>query len=382
MPDKFLFMHGGGPTAVINASLAGSLRSLRGKGFELLAARGGTGGLLKGEVISLPELDDKSLETLSRTPGSAIGTGRDHLEPEDYATLASVMKDMGVTHCVMTGGNGTMDTCRKLAQQASKKGVVVAGCPKTMDNDLSGTDHSPGFPSAARYIAGSAREVALDVRGLPIHVVVLEAFGRDAGWITAASALASENGLPGPDMVMLPEVPYDEDAFLSRVEELHRRKGGVLVVASEGLRHPDGRPIVDPVFQVGRSVYFGDVSAKLSQTITKRLGIKSRGEKPGILGRASIKWQSDVDRSEAEACGALSVELALDGKAAWMSATRRIEGAPYASEAFGTEISDQVLEAKVMPPEWIDSDNWWVNGDFLDWCRPLAGDLGSHLTFV
>ena len=161
---NILFMHGGGPTSVINASLSGSFRELYERAFEgdILYAPFGTGGLMKNNIKKVPRLSEKDLIRLERTPGSAIGTGRDHLEGDDYEKLALILRDNNVGYVVMTGGNGTMDTCRKLSNAAIKYGITVTGTPKTMDNDLSVTDNSPGFGSAARYIAACVREASED----------------------------------------------------------------------------------------------------------------------------------------------------------------------------------------------------------------------------
>ena len=382
---KILFMHGGGPTAVINASLAGSLMELKQRGIKggILASRFGTGGLLNKDIIEIPELSDDDLYMLSRTPGSAIGTGRDHLESEDYERLADNLEELGVGFVVLTGGNGTMDTARKLAKCCKERGIIVTGTPKTMDNDLSLTDHSPGFPSAARYLAGSVREACQDVRSLPIHIVVIEAFGRDAGWVAASSALAKSKENRCPEMILLPEVAFDEDKFLDRAESLFKRNGGFVIVASEGLRYKSGKPIVEPVFQVGRSTYFGDVSSHLALLITRKLGIKSRSEKPGILGRSSIMWQSELDRKEAIEAGRLSVICALEGKSGYMSIIKRESSNPYSSTVLAHEISDEILQARVMPDEYIDNDGFGVTDAFLEYAKPLVGeDLGTFKSFV
>ena len=380
-----LFMHGGGPTAVLNASLAGSLKTLRESGFkgQALFARFGTGGLLRKDVGVIPDLDDGKLRVLSRTPGSAIGSGRDHLEAEDYLALADNLCDLDVGYVVIGGGNGTMDTAKKLSQACLGKGIRVVGVPKTMDNDLSVTDHSPGFLSAAKYISSSVSEVIMDVRGLPIHMVVVEAFGRNAGWITASAALSGVYGYGAPDMLLLPEVPFNEDAFLTRVGELQKEKGCGVIVASEGLKYADGTPIVEPVFKVGRSVYFGDVSSHLSLLITRKLGIKSRSEKPGILGRSSIAWQSGTDRSEAFECGRVSMLAALDGKTGVMSIIRRVSDRPYRSEIVVSDIVDEILCERCMPEGMIDRDRFNVTDEFFSYAAPMMekDDVG-YLSFV
>ena len=375
---NIVFIHGGGPTAVINASLAGSLRELREEGFDgkVYGARFGVAGLLKRDMIDLGALSGEDLDALERTPGSAIGTGRDHLEPDDYLRLRNALSELDAAYCVMTGGNGTMDTCRKLAFACDSAGITVTGTPKTMDNDLSVTDHSPGFGSAARYLAASVREVVEDVNGLPIHAVVIEAFGRDAGWVTASSALSRLFGSAGPDMILPPEVPFDEECFLDRVMAIHKEKGGLVIVASEGLRYSDGTPIVEPIFQTDRSVYFGDVSSHLASIIVKKLGIKARSEKPGILGRASIAWQSDIDRAEAVECGRASVRAALSGRTASMSIIRRTSDDPYRTESAVKDISDEILEARTLPASYYDAENYDVRKEFLDYAAPLTGPIG------
>ncbi len=377
-------MHGGAPTAVINASLYGAICEAKesGKFEKIYAAKCGTGGLLKENLIDLTDVSDEKLELLKTTPGSAIGTGRDHLEDEDYEMMCKICTKYGITHVAMNGGNGTMDATFNFAQKGKKYDLKVCGIPKTMDNDLSGTDHSPGFASAGRYIAGSVKEVAQDVLGLPIHVSVIECFGRDAGWITASSVLAREKEGDAPHMILLPEVPFNEEKFLYRVKELFDEKGGVVVAASEGLKYEDGTPIVEPVLKIGRSVYFGDVSAHLAQLITKKLGIKARSEKPGILGRASTKWVSEIDQEEAVLCGRATVKALLEGKSGVMSSIKRVSSAPYKTEIEIVDITPSVLEAKLMDKKYY-TDDFDVTDEFIDYVAPLIGDdLGCYVTFM
>ena len=235
MKGNLILVHGGGPTAVINASLAGAIRQAQKEPNvdRILAAIGGTGGLIQGHVRDLTDISEEELAMLERTPGSAIGTSRDALEEEDYRLLAQKCIEYGAKVVLMNGGNGTMDACGKLCRALAGTDIRVMGIPKTMDNDIAVTDHAPGFGSAARYIAQSVAEVTADVHGLPIHVVVIEASGRNAGWITAASALARQAGVDGPDLIYLPERPFDEAQYLADVKALIEKKRGVVVVASE-----------------------------------------------------------------------------------------------------------------------------------------------------
>lgn len=381
-----LIVHGGAPTAVINASLYGAVTEAR-KHPEIehfYAAIGGSGAVLKEHFLDLFTSSEEELELLLHTPGSAIGTSRDPLETEDYDQMAQVIARHNIRYVFFTGGNGSMDTCGKVYQACCRAGVDVnvVGIPKTIDNDISVTDHAPGFASAARYIAETTAEISQDVRGLPIHVCVIEAMGRNAGWIAAASALARSGDGDGPDLIYLPEVPFDEDAFLAEVERLHREKGGVVVVASEGLRKADGEPIVEPIFQVGRAVYYGDVSAHLANLVIRKLGIKARSEKPGIAGRASAAYQSRLDRDEAVEAGSTAVRAAVEGKNGVMVGFRRLPGEEYRAETILIPIEEVMLHERTMPKEFIAENGHDVTQAFIDWCRPLLGEpVRKYVTF-
>ncbi len=386
MGENILIVHGGGPTAVINASLYGAVTEAK-KHRELehiYAAKNGTGGLLREEFIELSKIPQEELALLLQTPGSAIGTSRDQLEQEEYDRMADILQKRNIRYVLFNGGNGTMDTCGKLYRTCKGKGfdVCVMGIPKTMDNDIAITDHSPGFGSAARYIAQSVKEVCADVRGLPIHVVVIEASGRNAGWITAASALADDGDGNGPDLIYLPERPFDEDKYIEDVERLLKRKSGIVVVASEGLRDADGKPIVPPVFQVGRATYFGDVSAHLANLVIRRLGYKARGEKPGLLGRASMTLQSEVDRDEAILAGRLACAKVLKGTSGKMVAFRRVSVKPYEMEPFLVDIDEVMMHERTMPDAYINEEGNGVTEAFKEWCRPLiGGELPRMMAF-
>lgn len=375
MAGNLIIVHGGGPTAVINASLYGAIRQAQ-KSPEVdtvYVAIGGTGGLLKERLRDVTALSEAQLHGLLTSPASAIGTSRDALEAPEYEAMVPILEKYGIRYVLMNGGNGTMDTCGKLYARCREKGIGVIGIPKTMDNDLAVTDHAPGFGSAARYMAGSVAEVCCDVEGLPIHIVVVEALGRNAGWVTAASALAADSYAHGPDLIYLPERDFDEDAFLADVKKLIDEKGHGVVVASEGLHYAGGRPIVEPIFQVGRATYFGDVSAHLANLIIRRLGYKARAEKPGLLGRASAAWQSSTDREEAEACGRAAVCAAAAGESGKMVALRRVPGEIYRSETFLADIAEVMMTERKMPDTFINAAGNGVTEEFKAWCRPLLG---------
>lgn len=377
MAENLLIVHGGGPTAVLNASLYGAVMEAKesGKLQHIYGADNGTGGFLEEKLIELEKIPQEKLDLLLQTPGTAIGTSRDPIWQEDYEKLADIAEKRQIKYILFNGGNGTMDTCGKLHETCVRRNldVRVMGIPKTTDNDIAVTDHSPGFGSAARYIVACTQELCADVRSLPIHVVVMEASGRNAGWITAASALAGEAGY-APDLIYLPERAFDEEKFLADVEKLLKKKSGIVVVASEGLTDKEGKPVVKPVFKTDRATYFGDVSSHLANLVIQKLGYKARGEKPGLLGRASIGLQSPVDREEAIRAGREACRAALAGESGKMVAFRRTSDDPYQMETFLADIREVMMYEKKMPDAFINEEGNGVTQEFIQWCRPLIGE--------
>ena len=381
-----LVVHGGGPTPVINASLYGVLRQAEEyKDIDhVYGAIGGSQGILKERFLDLAGFSREKQELLLATPGTAIGSSRYALEQEDYEAMADIFRKYDIRYVLMNGGNGTMDTCGKVHRACAEAGVRVVGLPKTIDTDLAVTDHSPGFPSAARYIAQTVAEVGVDVKSLPIHVSIVEAMGRNAGWITAASVLARKKPGDAPHLIYLPERPFYEEEFLEDVKRLYKEKGGVVVVASEGLKGPDGEPIVPPIFRSGRSVYYGDVSAYLAELVIKRLGIKARSEKPGLCGRASMALQSPVDREEAILAGREALKAAVSGESGVMVGFAREETADgsYKVKVRMIPIEEVMLHERVMPVEYQNSRGNDVTEAYAKWCGPLLGaEISDYIDF-
>lgn len=380
MYENVLIVHGGAPTAVMNASLYGVIKEAKDSGVcrHVYAARGGTQAVLTRNFIDLLTIDEQTIEQLPFTPASWIGTSRFHVSDEDYAKMVEILLAYDITGVFFNGGNGSMDACGKLAKavkahpQARQKGIRVVGIPKTIDNDLAITDHAPGFGSAARYLASSVQELSQDVASLPIHVCIIESMGRNAGWLTAAAALAKTEESVGPHLIYVPEVAFDEEQFLDEAKCLYEKHGGVVVVASEGLRTKTGEPIVKPIFQVGRSVYYGDVSAHLCNLVIQRLGIKARSEKPGILGRCSIAFQSDVDREEAVLVGRAAVKAMLEGRSEVMVGFERIGSEPYLCRTILIPLEEVMLHERTLPVEYIKNAGR-IDDSYLTWCKPLLG---------
>ena len=376
MGRNILVAHGGGPTAVINCSLQGVVEAARDSGRvdKIYAARFGAEGILKGDLIDLTDVPAETIAKLRHTPASAIGSCRRKLTDADCPTVLETLKKFNIDCFFYNGGNDSMDTCHKVNELARREGLDlrVIGIPKTMDNDLDVTDHCPGFGSAARYAALSAAELALDASGLPIHVVVLELMGRNAGWVTAASAMAKR--LTDCEVLTyLPEVPVDEDKMLADIERGYARGRGLLVTVSEGICGPDGQPLADTgiVDGFGHKIP-GGTAQHVTDRIIQKLGLKSRAEKPGLLGRASIPYVSSVDRSEAYAVGRYAMNAALRDESGCMVSIDAVRTPAYSSSMSLVPLAKVANVEKKFPIEWIVDGNGIADA-FFDYALPLMG---------
>ena len=398
----------GGPTAAINASLAGVVRSAHAQGLRVLGMRNGIQGFLEGGVVDLVEAleftasesgssnhastnpGEKNLQLLRKTPSSWLGSCRFKLpELADNSESAAVspiyqqidaqLKKYQVDAVLYIGGNDSMDTTDKLSRYFSQieSHVRVVGVPKTIDNDLEGTDHTPGFGSAARFVASVTAELTRD-GGVynSKNVTFIEAMGRDAGWLTAAGALAQDICGTAPDFVLLPEIPLDEHALLSAIEQRLREKNNVIVVVSEGVHHADGSFLFD-----AKSVSidtFGHLAAQsgtaqyLSHLAKDQLGVKSRGIELNTLQRCASHAASKVDLDEAEALGTAGVEAVLQGKTGVMVGIHRTSDTPYATKIRTTPVADVANKVKLVPREMISKDGFNVTDAALTYLRPLV----------
>ncbi len=382
---NLLVAHGGGPTAVINTSLQGVVETARksGKFEHIYAGRFGIEGIMKKDLIDLNAFTDEEIAKLAHTPASAIGSCRRKLKDEDYPSIIDCVKEYGIDCFFYNGGNDSMDTCNKVNEMAKKEGLDlrVIGIPKTMDNDLMITDHCPGYGSAARYAALNAAELALDAAGLPIHVVVLELMGRNAGWVTAAGAWASRI-TKTEVLTYLPEIPVDIDKMMADVKAAYEKGKGCLVIVSEGIKDLNGDPIADTgiVDGFGHKIP-GGAAQRVSDLIMEKTGIKSRCEKPGLLGRTSILYSSPIDREEAYAVGKYAVEKALEGVSGYMVAIKADRAAKYGYELFLAPLDQVANEEKKFPLEWIVDGNR-ISDAFFDYAKPLMGDIDVNYAFL
>ena len=406
----------GGPTAAINASLAGVVRAAHAQGLRVLGMHNGIQGFLEGSVVNLVEAleltapepglsnqaptnpGEKNLQLLRKTPSSWLGSCRFKLpELADNSESAAIspiyqqidaqLKKYQVDAVLYIGGNDSMDTTDKLSRYFAQvdSAVRVVGVPKTIDNDLEGTDHTPGFGSAARFVASVTAELTRD-GGVynSKNVTFIEAMGRDAGWLTAAGALAQDICGTAPDFVLLPEIPLDEQVLLSAIEQRLREKNNVIVVVSEGVHHADGSFLFD-VKSVSIDT-FGHLAAQsgtaqyLSQLTKDRLGVKSRGIELNTLQRCASHAASKVDLDEAEALGAAGVEAVLQGKTGVMVGIHRTSDTPYATEIRATPVANVANKVKLVPREMISEDGFNVTDAALTYLRPLAAGVEEPIS--
>ena len=380
LKGNMLIAHGGGPTPVINSSLLGAVREAKRHGEieTIYGARFGAEGILAGDLIDLGKFADEDLALLAKTPASALGSCRRKLTDADYPAVLECFKKFNIRYFFYNGGNDSMDTCNKVYQLAVKSGyeLRVIGIPKTIDNDLAVTDHCPGFGSAAKYAAASTLEIAQDAAALPIHVVVMEMMGRNAGWITAASALFTDL-MPCEHLVYLPETDFDRDEFLAAVKEKWAKGRGLLVTVSEGIHYAGGAPVADSgiVDGFGHKVP-GGAAQTLSDMIMAGTGIKSRSEKPGLLGRVSVALMSEADRDEAELAGAAAVKSAVEGRTGYMVGFRAEREPEYKSGTILIPLEQVANAEKTFPPEWITPGG--VTDEFRRYCLPLIGEYDTR----
>ena len=377
LKGNMLIAHGGGPTPVINSSLLGAVREAKRHGEieTIYGARFGAEGILAGDLMDLGAFDDGQLDLLSRTPASALGSCRRKLTDADYPAVLECFKKFNIRYFFYNGGNDSMDTCNKIYNLSVETGyeLRVIGIPKTIDNDLDVTDHCPGFGSAAKYAAVSALELAQDAAALPIHVVVMEMMGRNAGWITAASALYADL-MPCEHLVYLPEVAFDKEKFLAAVKEKWAKGRGLLVT----IHYADGSPVADSgvVDGFGHKVPGGAAQA-LSDMIMQETGLKSRSEKPGLLGRVSVALMSEIDQKEAEEAGACAVRSAVEGKTGFMVGFETTRN-PYSSKTCLIPLEKVANAEKKFPLEWIGEDGASIKPEFKAYCEPLLGAYDSR----
>ena len=384
MGKNLLIAQSGGPTTVINASLAGALSAAL-KSNEIDKIYGslyGLEGVLKDRVIDAGAYfkSDDDIQRLIKTPSMALGSCRYKLSKtpdEKYEKILETVKKLDIAYFMYIGGNDSMDTVDKLSKYFEDKGLNIKciGIPKTIDNDLAITDHTPGFGSAAKYIATTISEIDCDVSVYDTtSVTIIEIMGRNAGWLTAASVLAKRGKCDAPHLIYLPEVAFNYDQFISDVEELSKRYKTIVIACSEGIKFESG----DYVSAAQNSSFDAFGHAVLSGTgkflesiVKEKFGFKTRAIELSILQRSAAHIQSDVDVEEAFTCGEKAVEFALSGLSKKMVCMKRISNNPYKIEYYPEDVSKIANAEKKIPREWINKEGNFVTEELKQYVGPL-----------
>ena len=394
MKGNVIVGQSGGPTAAINSSLAGVYRTAKDRGAKkVYGMRFGIQGLLQEKYVDLSEhiATELDAELLKRTPAAYLGSCRYklpgiHEDVTVYERIFEILEKLDIEAFIYIGGNDSMDTIKKLSDYAIIKGhsCKFVGCPKTVDNDLALTDHTPGYGSAAKYIGTSLKEIIRDSFCLEYDkglVTVVEIMGRNAGWLTGAAVLSKGEDCTGPDLIYLPELPFDVDKFMDKVRELLSKKPSVVVALSEGIRDASGTYVcelgtaADYVDAFGHKQLTG-TAAYLCNVIAGELGCKTRAIELSTLQRAASHLASRVDILEAYQVGGAAVKAADEGDTGKMVVLERLSDDPYQC---GTEVKDVhkiANDEKLVPREWINEEGTYVTEDFLTYVKPLIrGDV-------
>jgi 6-phosphofructokinase 1 len=386
----------GGPTAVINASLAGIVQAAGSFAgiTNVLGMRYGIEGFMTENIIDLSHESPDVITGLKTTPSSALGSSRHKLKEPDLPVVFEVLKKYDIRYVFLIGGNDTMDTIHRVEDYAKQKGydLIGIGVPKTVDNDLFGTDHTPGFPSAARYVAISVMQAGILARDMKKvdQFVVYQSIGRSAGWLAAASALAKKAPSDAPHVLCLPERPFERDTFLSDVKRCYDDYGWVSIVCGEGITYADGTPVsasrIKDKFQNVEFGAMGGTSAAMAlhRMIMDEFGFRGEFQVPESLPMCAADRAVQLDVDEAFTCGRTAVELASQGVTGRMVTLARRPGQNYSCTTGTADLSEVAVKAKPMPADYLTADGKFVSNAFLDYLRPLVGPLPEYtkLSFV
>lgn len=386
----------GGPTSVINSSLAGVFKTAKDRNAnKIYGMLNGIKGLLDNRYVDLTEKikDDMDIEILKRTPSSFLGSCRfklpDVSENESiYEDIFNILNKLEISHFFYIGGNDSMDTIKKLSAYAKEKNYDInfMGVPKTIDNDLAVTDHTPGFGSAAKYIGTTLKEVIRD--GLVYdtkNITVVEIMGRNAGWLTAASALAKSDDCEGVDMIYLPEVAFDLDKFIEKATKLQQDKRNLVIAVSEGLKTADGTYVCE----LQKSTLFTDsfghkalsgTASFLSDKLAVELGCKTRSIEFSTLQRCASHVVSKTDITEAFLAGGQAVKAAFNGESGKVIVFERTSNDPYDITTHAYDVNAIANVEKVVPKDWIINDGTYVSKELVDYMTPLIqGELLPYM---
>lgn len=409
MKGNVIVGQSGGPTAVINSSLAGVIKASWKAGIRrIYGMHYGIEGLLNEDIVDLEDYvtSSQDLSLLKRTPSAFLGTCRYKLPPVEgneavYEKIFDILDKKNIEYFLYNGGNDSMDTIKMLSDYAihHNKKQKFMGIPKTIDNDLPMTDHCPGYGSAAKYIATSMKEIIRDNESYGVSkptICIVEIMGRHAGWLTAAAALSRDIDCSGPDLIYLPEVSFDIDKFIEKIKDLAEKqnKKSIVVAVSEGLKLADGRFVCelgnvnDHIDAFGHKQLAGTASL-LANVVTQRTGLKSRYIEFSSLQRCAAHLSSRADSDEAYNVGYLAAQAAFDGNTGMMITIQVQSREPYVESYSMFDIHEVANIERKVPKSWIINDGTYVSDEYLNYARPFiigrvppysAGGLPVHLT--
>ncbi len=380
----------GGPTSVINSSLAGIVEAVKDVGdiTGVFGMRWGIEGFMAGDIVDLGAEDDETIQQLRRTPSSILGSSRHKIKDADFPLILERLKEYDIRYIFMIGGNDTMDTIHRVTNYAASQGYEMCGIgvPKTVDNDLYGTDHTPGYASAARYVALSIQQtgrLARDMQKVD-QFVIFQCIGRDAGWLAAAAALAKRDEADAPHLIYMPERVFDADKFLADVEAVYAKHGFVSIVCGEGIKYADGRPVSasrtkDKFANVEYGAMGGSsVAVELHKMVAEKFGWRGEFQITESLPMGAIDRAVEQDLQEAYACGQAAVTLASQGTGGVMVSLCRQPGPQYKCTIGTSPLCDVAVRAKPMPDEFINDAGNFPTQAFLDYLQPLTGQLPHY----
>ena len=377
----------GGPTSVINSSLLGVFKTAKDRGADIVYGMvHGIKGLLDRDIVDLSAQikTDLDMDLLKRTPSSFLGSCRYKLpeiegNEETYEKIFGILNELEIYAFFYIGGNDSMDTIKKLTDYGNKIGSPIRfiGVPKTIDNDLAITDHTPGFGSAAKYIAATTKEIIRDglVYDYPV-VSVIEIMGRNAGWLTAAAALSKGEDCEGVDLIYMPETIFDVDSFIKKVGELLKEERSIVIAVSEGIKVADGRYVceladhIDYVDAFGHKQLAG-TARYLTGEISKRFKVKTRAIELSSLQRCAAHVTSRIDITEAFNAGGAAVKLAFEGATGQVITLQRVSEDPYMCITEPADVHFIANVEKKVPREWINEDGTYVTPELVHYIRPL-----------
>ena len=385
VPRNILIMQSGGCTPVLNRSLYGIAREAMSHPDavgEIYGARYGMEGMLTGDILDLRRAPADEWQRIADTPGAVLGSTRRKMRADDVQPILDTLRKHEIGCWFIIGGNDSAETGHAIGHAAADAGMPLAviNAPKTIDNDIVLTDHSPGYGSAARFVALATMGAGRDAEsmGIASPITVMEVMGRDAGWLAAASAFAKRDERDAPHFIGVPELPFEKTRFLDCMEEAYRRHGFAVAVVAENIRMPDGKPVGEQgepyyVDDFGHPYYDGP-ARHLATLVSARLGVRARHEKPGTIQRSMMACVSRTDAREAEMVGRAAVRRFVEGERDIIITLERESGEEYACAAGTAPLADVGGKVKRMPPEYLAPDSHFVTQAFLDYARPLLGD--------